>query len=444
MRDIFASHNLFLKNLDEFCAEDPHLATLKDLKFVHPLDWWRAIHWDIPGIYILTGGRQIGKSTSCKLLIKHLLEKKLFQPKHIFYLPCDQVDDYHHLFRIIELFVEGLIQGEKFVIIVDEVTFVKEWDRAIKALADEGIFRNAFCLLTGSDSVILKEAASRFPGRRGNADVIDFCLHPLNFSDFVKLTNPPLLEIPEKNVSGLFDSFEIYQNCGGYLRAINDIYLTGAVRKATYLTFEQWIRGDFERRNKSLTTLLNVLGILYETTGTQVTYSALTQKMGHVVKETFMDYANLLERMGIIFALQAFDQNTKLGFPKKAKKIHFADPFIMDTVGQWLISERYLKEKKTVSIKVEAIVASNYQRTAPTYYLKAEGEIDVVVVVPNDFVPLEVKWTNQLRPQDLKQLSKYNQSCILAKTMTTGRIDKISVVPLPLFLVIFPRTPDKN
>ena len=55
---------------------------------------------------------------------------------------------------------------KKFLLIIDEVTFVKDWDRVIKALADEGLFEHGLCILTGSDCLILKEAAQRFPGRR--------------------------------------------------------------------------------------------------------------------------------------------------------------------------------------------------------------------------------------------------------------------------------------
>ncbi len=97
MLEQYARHNLFRESPAKFVREDPQLSSLKELAYVHPMDWWKGIAWNEPGIYLLTGGRQIGKTTSTKLLIKHALDKKLFSPQRIFYLPCDQIDDYHHL-----------------------------------------------------------------------------------------------------------------------------------------------------------------------------------------------------------------------------------------------------------------------------------------------------------------------------------------------------------
>ncbi|HQH81140.1 MAG TPA: ATP-binding protein [bacterium] len=441
MIENYTVHNLFFKDINQFEEHDPHLENLQNLKFVHPLDWWKDIDWAKPGIYILTGGRQIGKSTSAKLLIKKVLRDKQFKPTRVFYLPCDQISDHLHLTKIIKLFVEEDLKSlaDPFLLILDEITYVKDWDKSIKALADEALFRNGFCFITGSDSVILKEAASRFPGRRGNADVSDFHIHPLNFHEYVKLTSPDLLEDPENRIASLFESFEFFQKSGGYLKAINDLYLYGEIKQATYLMFEQWICGDFERRGKNLQTLASVLAAVCRTYGSQITYSTLAQKMGHVSKETLIDYMNLLERMDILFSLQAFDQNTGLGFPKKAKRIHFYDPFIIDTIERWLASERLIEKKDRPSLKVESIAAANYKRAMPTYYIKAEGEIDLVLVAGKIFVPIEVKWTNQLRPNDLKQLAKYERSIILTKGLSCGHVDGIRSIPLPLCLIKYPR-----
>jgi uncharacterized protein len=59
---------------------------------------------------------------------------------------------------------------------------------------------------------------------------------------------------------------------------------------------------------------------------------------------------------------------------------------------------------------VEGCVASHYRRYFPTYYIKSEGEIDIAYVDKERFWPVEVKWTNQIRPNDLKQLAKIS-SC---------------------------------
>lgn len=436
MIEEYLSHNRFWDDPSRFDELDPHLSLLKGLKFIHPFDWWKEIDWKEPGIYILTGGRQIGKSTSTKLLIKYLIEKKQFSPRNIFYLPCDQVDDHHHLTRVIRSFLEERTKGtEPFLLIADEVTFVTGWDRGIKALADEGLFRRGFCILTGSDTLILKEAAVRFPGRRGDATKTDFHLYPLTFREYIHLVKASLLVKSENQIDKLFEYFENYQICGGFLRAINELHSLDKVKDATYSTFEQWIKGDIEKRGKKINNLEEILSVLFQTLTTQVTYSALCTKTGHVSKDTLIDYCNLLERMDILNISEAFDQNKLRGFPKKARKFYFSDPFIIDVIERWLTRERLINRRLDKSSKVESIVASNCRRHLPVYYIKAEGEVDVVLITGRRFTPIEIKWSLQLKERDIKQVSKYKNALILTKQLESGEIKGIRTIPLPLFLV---------
>ena len=48
---------------------------------------------------------------------------------------------------------------------------------------------------------------------------------------------------------------------------------------------------------------------------------------------------------------------------------------------------------------------------------------------------MEVKWTSQLRPKDLKQIKKYPNGEIYAKTNQLSYIDHLPVIPLPLALL---------
>lgn len=179
-----------------------------------------------------------------------MYRKKLFTTENILYLPCDEIFDAQHLSRIIRFFLDTITQG-KFLLIIDEVTFVQNWDRVIKSLADEGQFNKGICLLTGSDTLILKEAAMRFPGRRGKANKTDFHMYPLAFAQYVKLRKA------SKNISllELQQLFQDYLICGGYLRAINDLAKNHEISEATFLTYEQWIRSDFMKQGKSEGTL---------------------------------------------------------------------------------------------------------------------------------------------------------------------------------------------
>jgi predicted AAA+ superfamily ATPase len=230
MLEIYSSHNRFKTSFEEFIRYDPHLSSLAKLKYQHHTCWWQELSLDIPGIYILTGGRQVGKSTSCKQLIKYALENQYFTNTQIYYIACDEIYDAKDLSKILRLIVGDFGVGN-FLLVIDEITFVKNWDRVIKAMADEGLFENIICILTGSDSLIQKEATQRFPGRRGLAPRVDFHLYPLSFKEFVALKQQQNCSLEQ-----LYKLFNEYLISGGYLRAINDLAQHGKILDATFIT----------------------------------------------------------------------------------------------------------------------------------------------------------------------------------------------------------------
>lgn len=168
----------------------------------------------------------------------------------------------------------------------------------------------------------------RFPGRRGSADCVDFHLYLLNFKEYVNLVRGD----EEINNKMLQRHFENYLICGGYLCAINDLASQQKISTATYLTYEQWLRGDFLNRGEKEDYLIALLQTLLTIGVSQISYSKLTQNIGQLSKDTCIDYCGLLERMDALINLQAFDQNKKQGFPKKDRKFHFFDPFIQNTI----------------------------------------------------------------------------------------------------------------
>jgi hypothetical protein len=51
------------------------------------------------------------------------------------------------------------------------------------------------------------------------------------------------------------------------------------------------------------------------------------------------------------------------------------------------------------------------------------------------FVPAEVKWTEQIRPADLKQIGAYPNGMVLGKAGVCGRIDALPCWPLIWWLL---------
>jgi len=58
-----------------------------------------------------------------------------------------------------------------------------------------------------------------------------------------------------------------------------------------------------------------------------------------------------------------------------------------------------------------------------------------VIWLPNDTVKaIEVKWSNSIRPVDLKMLKQFKDSLVLRKNASTGETDGIKSQPVYQFL----------
>jgi len=142
--------------------------------------------------------------------------------------------------------------------------------------------------------------------------------------------------------------------------------------------------------------------------------------------------------------LPALQEDKLAAAPKRARKLIFSDPFILHAVRAWLKSPADPFNDQIQSIRdnpaweskiVEACVASHLHRYYPTYYIKAQAEVDVAYVRDGRFWPIEVKWTTQLRPKALKQISRYGNGEIWARTRQLGEISGVKVLPLPVQLL---------
>jgi predicted AAA+ superfamily ATPase len=450
----FSPHNTHVENPDLFETRDPHLRQLQQQALVHRSPLLQQLPDSLPGVYTIGGGRQVGKTTLIKQWMAFLLQKGV-NPQKIVYMTGELIDDHHSLVMLTTETLKNMPETGLRYILLDEVTYIRNWDKGVKYLADAGMLDNVVMLLTGSDLAIIKEARMRFPGRRGSAGIVDFHLHPLSFHDTVRLKKIfsrkklERLVNPETKPSGLavrklFEAFNHYLIHGGFLTAINDMAKHETVKSSTLATYSDWIRGDVLKRGKQEHYLREILEGIIKRYGSQVTWNSLSKDLSIDHPKTVADYAALLESMDALFIQHALVEDKLTAAPKKARKLMFADPFIFHAVRAWLNPGPDSYSRQMIPILsdpagsarlVEACAAAHYRRYFPTYYIKARGEVDIAYVDRMRFWPVEVKWAGQIRSKDIQQISKYRNSLILGKTSQTGSIHGIRVDPLPLALL---------
>lgn len=444
----FFIHNTHLKDPSKFWDTDPQLSYLKSQRYIFFSPLLDQFPTEIPGVYTLGGGRQVGKSTLIKQFIAKLLVDGV-PPDAIAFFSGELIEDYHTLLRLLQNQLEKK-EGTQFILI-DEVTDISGWDKAIKFAADAGMLRSTILMLTGSDLRFIQEARMRFPGRRGKATQVNFHLYPLSFKEWVELEqlvpstrgvlDHPTPEVIEKLTTAFQKQYLLH---GGYLTAINEMGQEEAISNSTLATYSDWIRGDMLKRGKQEHYLREILSAIIKHYGSQISWNNLSQSLSIDHPATVADYASLLESMDALIILQAIREDQLNAAPKKAKKLYFSDPFIYHAIQAWLNPcENPFEEQMLPAIDdpahcsklVEACVTSHFHRFYPTYYIKTDGEIDIAYVENEKFWPVEVKWTNQVRPIDLKQLAKYPNAKLLTKQYQLGWIDQIRTEPIVLALL---------
>jgi predicted AAA+ superfamily ATPase len=406
------------------------------------------------GIYTISGGRQVGKTTLLKQWMAKLIEDAV-NPKTIAFVTGELIDDHHFLVRVINELLNEMPDERLKYLIVDEVTYIKDWDKGVKYLADAGLLENVVLVLTGSDLIIIRKARMRFPGRRGRSETVDFHLYPLSFYECVKLKSSftsnefirfwdtqadPSVDLMER----LFTEYETYLAHGGFLTAINDFAQHQKILPATLSTYSDWIRGDVLKRSKRENYLLEILGAVINRYGSQLTWNSLADDLSIDHPKTVADYIDLLASMDAVFVQPAIREDKLTAAPKKAKKVVFTDPFIFHAVNYWLnpVDDPFARQLKPVladrqwsSKLTEACAVTHFRRKFPTFYIKSKGEVDVAYVDDNRLWPIEIKWTRQLRPKQIKQIAEYPNGRILTKSKAKGQIQGISTEPLPLALL---------
>lgn len=435
----FLIHNTHLEDPNLFAERDPQLRRLRSQPYQHYSSMLLKLPRTIPGIYTLGGGRQIGKTTLVKQWMQELLLSGV-NPNAIAFFSGELIDDHHQLFRYIQRELAKKPEGSLHYLIIDEVTYIRDWDKAVKYAADGGLLDHVILLVTGSDLVLMQEARMRFPGRRGKSAAINFHLYPLSFREMMQLKHP---QLKNPTTQLLFEEFHNYMVHGGFLTALNDLAQESKILPSTLITYSDWIRGDVLKRGKQEHYLKEILQAIIKRYGSQVTWNALSKDLSIDHPKTIADYIHLLESMDAVFIQEAILEDKLTAAPKKARKVMFADPFIYHAIQAWLTESNdpytqqiqpLLINSKDYSNLVECCVATHYRRYFSTYYIKAEGEVDIAYVNQNRFWPIEIKWTEQLRDKDLKQILKYPNGLILTKNSLESKIHNIPTMSVPQHL----------
>ncbi|MBW9141021.1 MAG: ATP-binding protein [Candidatus Aramenus sp.] len=405
------------------------------------------IKWDVDlnfsfepfSLNFLFGPRQVGKSTALILLVKKLLNL-VDNPRAVFYFSCDGLADYKELDEVISAYLK-LKRREKIntsYIILDEVTFPKEWYRAIKSRIDKGDFKDDVLILSGSLSIKAKGEIETFPGRRGKGKTL--IMYPLPFSEYVRLfgVNLPqgdldfVLKEYYKHVGylpQLSKLFENYLASGGFPNAIKDFTYTGNVSLTTISDLISSVIGDINKLRRSERFFKMTVKAIVEKASSAFSFHSLAKDFGVGTVKTAISYVDLLEKLFLLKVVEPVDPNLGEPILRKEKKFYFIDPLLYYAFSKWTITKAPDETKLA-----EAVAVAHLARLFDVYYLRTNhGEVDIVVRKGERLVGFEVKY-GRVRGREMR-VGRIKEFYFLSK----DSIDD-NVIPLPLFLAML-KTP---
>jgi uncharacterized protein len=351
---------------------------------------------------IVTGARQVGKTTMLKQLVKKTELSFVF-------LNCDEANVRATLTNISIERLKSII-GTNKIIFIDEAQRVTNIGLTLKLIVDN--FTDVQLLVTGSSSLDLaigiKESLT---GRK-----FEYHLFPFSVAELVEDTNVLIEEqaLEKRLIYGT------YPDAINYPGEEKELLLNLA---NSYL-FKDMLSLTGIRKPLQLEKLVQALALQI---GNEVSYTELGQ-MIEADKLTVERYIDLLEQCFVVFRLGAYSSNLRNEI-KKSKKIYFYDTGIRNAVIEnfGMLGLRQdagqLFENYIVS---EYIKASNNKRKHAKYYFWRsfqQQEIDLVEEIEGRINAIEIKWNENKKvkfPSTFLDAYNTNETYVINKANYTS------------------------
>lgn len=422
---------------------DVHLTRLKHFPLIYHeksfLDY--KFH---DGVYIVTGPRQIGKSTHLKLFIQQQLNE---HNKHSFlYFNCDLLDSKQDIVNCVEEYLTQFPSKQRRYIFLDEITSVKDSFLAIKYLVDSGHEKNLTYVLTGSNTISIKKTGEYLPGRRSKG--IDFHFTPLSFKQYLQLLYPKLdftfsTEIKEKDYLLLKESLNLtkllndYLKTGGFPRVINEFFMQKNISDDIFTIYRSWLTSEIAKAERKEHIAKLILERCLFSLSSEVSYNAFAQDSGVGSHNTIYDYLDFFTNAYVVSQIFHFDIHQKMVNYRKNKKIYFNDPFIYAVIEAWLSGKprqdyNYLEHPEDKSKLIENLVYLKLKETnKDVYFYKGDNEIDFIC----DEYAVEVKYQNRISVADYQFLAKQSGKKLLVTKNIFKQEKDVLLLPIEFFLL---------
>lgn len=443
---------------------DPDLPTWRRAAFGELTKW--MLNPPAPRAVMLTGARQVGKTTLLRQTIKWLLDNGI-ESERIFYATFDHpllklsgIEETVKVWREIQPSKPGIVY-----LFFDEIQSMPDWQVWLKHQVDfEKQYRIA---VTGSAIPLTVDQPESGVGRWHTIK-----LPTLSFREYLQIKNistPDLPAVP--SLAHLFrwpegefvrvgamavemtGHFHDYLLRGGFPQTA----LVESITQAQKLTREDIVDKVLKRDMTSLYGVRRILELekiflyLCQHDGGTLDISKMGENLG-LGRQTVTRYMDLLEAAHLVYKLPSYGKGKEL--LRARNKYYLADSALAGSV--FLMGKELLEDPARLGMAVETAVFKHlftrYYDNNPrfTYWRgKNEQEIDIIAELANELTPFEIKyrqpplqlsWFDGLKT--FAKMNKFKRGYIITRDMTDfGIMKNLSVpegiqilkIPAPLF-----------
>jgi predicted AAA+ superfamily ATPase len=290
----------------------PHLDELRGSAHVFPFDFGLGDLPREPGVLLIRGARQYGKSTWLEGELRRSVET--FGPGSAYYLNGDEITDVGALAESIRVLLASFSRRARARrLFIDEITAVPDWESALKRLCDAGELRDVLVVTTGSRARDLRRGSERLPGRKGRLRRTHYIFTPVSYSAFRKACAERLGA----------KALPAYLLSGGSPAALSELAAEGRLPEHRIETARDWIYGECAASGRPRSSLLAVLEYLIRHGGSPIGQAGLARDTGLANNTVAAGYIELLGDLLCVGQAAAWDASRRVRLARKPCKFPF-------------------------------------------------------------------------------------------------------------------------
>ncbi|MBI5525234.1 MAG: ATP-binding protein [Deltaproteobacteria bacterium] len=289
----------------------PRLEELRAKPFAFKPEFGLAAVPEEPGVIVIRGPRQYGKSTWLEGAARETVQR--FGPGTAFLVNGDDLRDADALADAIRSLVP-LFRTQASVrrIFVDEITAVDGWQKGLKRVIDEGLLRAVLCVTTGSKATDLRRGIERLPGRTGRLARTNYLFTPVPYKEFIRVCGNAVGE----------SATSAYLLSGGCPAAMGEIAVHGRLPEFVPVMIRDWVGGEFAGSGRSRQSLVAVVRALLLRGGAPVGQAKLAREAGLANNTVAAGYVELLADLMCVATSLAWDASRSVPVHRKPAKYH--------------------------------------------------------------------------------------------------------------------------